>query len=318
MVISGAVAGNAVLAATACGSDAAPCRPQITGSPVYGVCRRDQQWPAWPLRCADQELHPGDGQFLAAGRGGEGQPPNPAQARLARAQDRRASRALPRVRPDQSARHPGRPARAALRAGRDLRRWPGSLRRSRPPTFPRPGRPPPGPRPPGAGPLPAPPATPSRPGRQGPGRPRCPPLLTGLFCGGESHGQAIRLLPGIAGHAGRSAIGVFWPAARTPLPTALDKHVHGHFRELLVLVVDKVVSADVSDDDTWQGAHELYDLVSGCRSGACAHERVASGVERLISRQGGPVRTAPQDVRRELPVIDIGKGAADARPRTRG
>src|ERR1019366_166093 len=126
MVIGGAVAGNAVLAATACGSDAAPCRAQIT-------------------------------------------------------------------------RRPGRLAGAALRAGRDLRRWPGSLRRSHPPTCPRPDRPRPGPRPGGAGPLPAPPATPSRLGRQGPGRPRCPPLLTGLL---SRHVPGVQARPARADAAG--------------------------------------------------------------------------------------------------------------------
>jgi len=41
-------------------------------------------------------------------------------------------------------------------------------------------------------------------------------------------------------------------------------------------------------------------------------ELALSGVERLMSRQGGSVWIAPQDVRRELPVIGIGAGAVDA------
>src|SRR6266700_2176717 len=88
---------------------------------------------------------------------------------------------------------------AALRAGRDLRRWPGSPRRSRPLRCPRSDRRRPGPRPHAAVRLPAPPATPCRPGRQGTGRPRCPPLLTGLV---SRHVPGVQARPARADAAG--------------------------------------------------------------------------------------------------------------------
>jgi hypothetical protein len=91
-----------------------------------------------------------------------------------------------------------------------------------------------------------------------------------------------------------------------------DKYVQGHFREALVLAGGEVVAADVSDGDAWQRAHELYDLVSGWRGGPCCQQRVVNSVECRITMQGGPVRTAPQHVRSELPVVGVGVGTVEA------
>ena len=155
----------------------------------------------------------------------------------------------------------------------------------------------PGPRPPGAARPPAPPARPYRPGRPGPGPPRC-----WSSPAGPGRRGVLRAL----GH--RRVL----PGGQPPLPAAFNQDVHGHFRKPQRLVGPQIISADMSDHDTWHGSDQLHDLVPGGRGHPGGHQPAVRGVERLEARQRAAVRVAPQDIRRELPVVDIAGATVDA------